>query len=198
MPIKYLALHTPFSSVESWQGYGLKPDERRLLKKDLGMWKAAHCASATAQALTGSSGLRNIPKFREFQYSEPWICQRCYHIWADARLRRHERSLNWQPSSFASRVRLYSTAKDDRSKVSRDDLPSRREGRRSLLSKRFSHLMDNFQANVFIAGQRLNDLTGYSGIEALKQDIELHGGLASHLPVIACLITARMGSPIHA
>lgn len=32
--------------------------------------------------------------------------------------------------------------------------------------------MDHLQSNIFIAGQRLNDLTGYSGIEALKKDIE--------------------------
>ena len=32
--------------------------------------------------------------------------------------------------------------------------------------------MDNVQSNIFIAGQRLNDLTGYSGIETLKRDIE--------------------------
>jgi len=32
--------------------------------------------------------------------------------------------------------------------------------------------MDNLQSNIFIAGQRLNDLTGYSGIEALKKEIE--------------------------
>ncbi|KAL9637174.1 MAG: hypothetical protein Q9164_002362 [Protoblastenia rupestris] len=32
--------------------------------------------------------------------------------------------------------------------------------------------MDHMQSNIFIAGQRLNDLTGYSGIEALKKDIE--------------------------
>ena len=35
--------------------------------------------------------------------------------------------------------------------------------------------MDHLQSNIFIAGQRLNDLTGYSGIEALKQDIEGQG-----------------------
>lgn len=40
------------------------------------------------------------------------------------------------------------------------------------MSKRFSHVMDHLQSNIFIAGQRLNDLTGYSGIEALKKDIE--------------------------
>ncbi|KAE8315467.1 sensitive to high expression protein 9-like protein, mitochondrial [Aspergillus transmontanensis] len=31
--------------------------------------------------------------------------------------------------------------------------------------------MDNLQSNIFVAGQRLNDLTGYSSIEALKKDI---------------------------
>jgi len=35
--------------------------------------------------------------------------------------------------------------------------------------------MDHLQSNIFIAGQRLNDLTGYSGIEALKKDIEEQG-----------------------
>jgi hypothetical protein len=58
----------------------------------------------------------------------------------------------------------------------RDELPSQEESRRSHLSKRFSHIMDNLQTNVFIAGQRLNDLTGYSGIEALKKEIEEQGG----------------------
>ncbi|KKZ60114.1 hypothetical protein EMCG_05139 [[Emmonsia] crescens] len=50
-------------------------------------------------------------------------------------------------------------------------LPSQIEKRRSDLSKQFTRLMDNMQSNIFIAGQRLNDLTGYSGIEKLKQDI---------------------------
>ncbi|MCJ1408234.1 sensitivity to high expression protein she9 [Ptychographa xylographoides] len=52
------------------------------------------------------------------------------------------------------------------------ELPSQEESRRSHVAKRFSHVMDNVQSNIFIAGQRLNDLTGYSGIEALKNDIE--------------------------
>ena len=51
------------------------------------------------------------------------------------------------------------------------ELPSAEEGRRSLVTKRFSHLMDNLQGNIFIASQRINDLTGYSGIEALKSRI---------------------------
>ncbi|KAB8235791.1 putative mitochondrion biogenesis protein (She9) [Aspergillus alliaceus] len=50
-------------------------------------------------------------------------------------------------------------------------LPSYLENRRSQLSKQFTNMMDNLQSNVFVAGQRLNDLTGYSSIEALKKDI---------------------------
>ena len=33
--------------------------------------------------------------------------------------------------------------------------------------------MDNMQTSLFTASQRLNDLTGYSGIEALRQEIEM-------------------------
>ena len=57
----------------------------------------------------------------------------------------------------------------------RTDLPSQEEGRRSHISKSFTRVMDHLQSNIFIAGQRLNDLTGYSGIEALKKDIERQG-----------------------
>lgn len=56
-----------------------------------------------------------------------------------------------------------------------ESLPSEEEGRRSNFSKQFSSVMDNLQSNVFIAGQRLNDLTGYSAIEALKRDIQEQG-----------------------
>lgn len=51
-------------------------------------------------------------------------------------------------------------------------LPSYLENRRSRYSKQFTEMMDNLQSNVFVAGQRLNDLTGYSSIEALKKEIE--------------------------
>jgi sensitive to high expression protein 9 len=54
-------------------------------------------------------------------------------------------------------------------------LPSYLESRRSQMSKQFSTMMDNLQSNVFVAGQRLNDLTGYSSIEALKNDIQFQG-----------------------
>ncbi|KAL4807852.1 Mdm33 family-domain-containing protein [Aspergillus unguis] len=50
-------------------------------------------------------------------------------------------------------------------------LPSYIDERRSQFSKQFATLMDNLQSNVFVAGQRLNDLTGYSSIEALKRAI---------------------------
>ena len=51
------------------------------------------------------------------------------------------------------------------------DLPSAEAGRRLAVTKRFSHIMDHLQGNIFIASQRINDLTGYSGIEALKSRI---------------------------
>ena len=65
----------------------------------------------------------------------------------------------------------------DNAEEQRQHLPSQKESQRSHISRRFSHLMDNLQGNIFIAGQRLNDLTGYSGIEALKKDIEEQGPL---------------------
>lgn len=48
------------------------------------------------------------------------------------------------------------------------ELPSTLESRRLAVTKKLSHLMDHLQGNIFIASQRINDLTGYSGIEALK------------------------------
>ncbi|KIW33356.1 uncharacterized protein PV07_00213 [Cladophialophora immunda] len=51
-------------------------------------------------------------------------------------------------------------------------LPSAISSRYTDLQQRFAHFMDNFQTHVFTASRRLNDLTGYSGIETLKADIE--------------------------
>ncbi|KFZ14647.1 hypothetical protein V501_03146 [Pseudogymnoascus sp. VKM F-4519 (FW-2642)] len=54
------------------------------------------------------------------------------------------------------------------------ELPSATERRRSHISKRLTNIMDNLQGNIFLASQHLNDLTGYSGIEALKRTITAH------------------------
>lgn len=70
--------------------------------------------------------------------------------------------------------------KQDLNTLEEDNLPSDAERRRSQLSKKFTDLMDNIQGNVFIAGQKLNDLTGYSGIEKLKRAIETQG-ILSHV-----------------
>ncbi|KIX08452.1 uncharacterized protein Z518_03108 [Rhinocladiella mackenziei CBS 650.93] len=51
-------------------------------------------------------------------------------------------------------------------------LPSDSSSRYSNLRNRFTDFMDNFQTHIFTASRRLNDLTGYSGIEALKNEIE--------------------------
>ncbi|KAL6249351.1 sensitivity to high expression protein she9 [Rhinocladiella similis] len=51
-------------------------------------------------------------------------------------------------------------------------LPSDSSSRYSHIRRRFTDFMDNFQTHVFVASRRLNDLTGYSGIEELKHEIE--------------------------
>ncbi|KAG5935118.1 hypothetical protein E4U53_000505 [Claviceps sorghi] len=53
------------------------------------------------------------------------------------------------------------------------ELPSETDSRRSNLNQRFSHVMDNVQARVLTASQTLNDITGYSAIEAIKNENEL-------------------------
>ena len=119
----------------------------------------------------------------------PWVCQQCcysynnqYILWPRAAT--SASTFNYDRTAFVKKPRareawLSTTSKrptnDDGAQSSRKDLPSQEEGRRSQVSKRFSHVMDHLQSNVFIAGQRLNDLTGYSGIEALKKDIEEQG-----------------------
>lgn len=50
------------------------------------------------------------------------------------------------------------------------NLPSAAESRRSALNAKFSAVMDNLQARALTASQTLNDVTGYSSIEAIKRD----------------------------
>jgi len=65
-----------------------------------------------------------------------------------------------------------STAEAVKAEGARKSLPSDLSSRYSQLRQRFTHFMDDFQSHLFVASQRLNDLTGYSGIEALKKEIE--------------------------
>ncbi|KAK1249498.1 hypothetical protein MKX07_003014 [Trichoderma sp. CBMAI-0711] len=52
------------------------------------------------------------------------------------------------------------------------ELPSISEERRSALNKRFSGLMDNLQSKVLNASQKLNEITGYTSIDAIKMENE--------------------------
>ena len=83
-------------------------------------------------------------------------------------------------SKLLIRERSSTSGADNAPNAPRSELPSHEEGRRSHISKSFTRVMDHLQSNIFIAGQRLNDLTGYSGIEALKRDIEIQGQHESH------------------
>ncbi|KAK9459734.1 Mdm33 family-domain-containing protein [Lipomyces oligophaga] len=55
-----------------------------------------------------------------------------------------------------------------------NDLPSQIESRRSSIMKDISRRLDILQAAFFSAGKTLNEITGYSDIEKLKQNIERH------------------------
>ncbi|KAJ5342329.1 hypothetical protein N7541_011453 [Penicillium brevicompactum] len=78
------------------------------------------------------------------------------------------------PKSTQSQQEEVKSAPKEESTRNSGGLPSYLESRRSKWSKQFDTAMDNLQSNVFVAGQRLNDLTGYSSIEALKNDIQFH------------------------
>ena len=121
--------------------------------------------------------------------SGPWICQQCRNKstyraillprQTCSRRRTVEASLKWRNEyglsrSFSTSHRAYEESITTKSSE-QHELPSKQEFRRSKASKQLSHMMDNIQSNVFVAGQRLNDLTGYSAIEALKKEIEVQG-----------------------
>ena len=120
-----------------------------------------------------------------YQTSPSWICEQCSNrncsfiaLKEAANPLRKSTAFPIRPRTVRLRA-LSSSCRRRDSANSRDDLPSKEEGRRSPTSKRFDHLMDNIQANIFTASQRLNDLTGYSGIEALKKEIEQQGSFIS-------------------
>ena len=82
--------------------------------------------------------------------------------------------------------RLYSTAKrPDPPPPSEDtappaaELPSAAESRRSPLARTLSGAMDGLQTRLLAASATLNDLTGYTAIEAIKTaNAQLEGALA--------------------
>ena len=113
--------------------------------------------------------LANVPSM--------WVCRQCQLRLLRPQAPAIAQGLSLRPFPFAARRRLSSSrhALWIPSSAPPDpdhDLPSAAESRRSAASKRVTHLLDSMQTNLFRASQRLNDLTGYSGIEALKQSIE--------------------------
>ncbi|KAL2177732.1 Mdm33 family-domain-containing protein [Thermothelomyces heterothallicus CBS 202.75] len=75
-----------------------------------------------------------------------------------------------QPSNPESKEPPGDSAPPEPESRSQDSsLPSFTETHRHPLSARFSTFMDNLQARVLTATQTINDLTGYSAIEAIKK-----------------------------
>lgn len=149
--------------------------------------RLSHSIRRTIDASTSSA-------FKVYSRPTPkWVCKRCC---LGVQEQRHYQQSQQLSTLFSQRhlsstrsthlpivnsdvvalqPRATSSGTDNGETTVRRDLPSQEEGRRSHIAKRFSHVMDHLQSNIFIAGQRLNDLTGYSGIEALKKDIEEQG-----------------------
>ncbi|RVD84955.1 uncharacterized protein DFL_003291 [Arthrobotrys flagrans] len=81
---------------------------------------------------------------------------------------------SFKPSTVA--VRQFTTSSPSRNEAKNNtpsELPSEKESKRFTIVKNLTSRLDHLQAAIFTAGQKINDLTGYSGIEALKKDIEL-------------------------
>ncbi|KAI1406769.1 Mdm33 family-domain-containing protein [Hypoxylon sp. FL1857] len=84
------------------------------------------------------------------------------------------------PASNQSPAPEQPPAKDQQPPSPDPDLPSTQNSRRSTLNRKLSSFMDRAQTTLFAASQRINDLTGYSGIETLKSQISaLESSLAS-------------------
>ncbi|CAD6499177.1 BgTH12-04829 [Blumeria graminis f. sp. triticale] len=95
----------------------------------------------------------------------------CHQSKLSAQFRRVNTSSKENPTSITT---LNDSSTSARTTQDHDTtLPSAEAGRRLAATKKFSHLMDHLQGNIFLASQRINDLTGYSGIEALKKRITI-------------------------
>lgn len=145
---------------------------------------ASNVLLRSSLSLPHQASASTLPSLRA---PKAWICDQCNKraissrkrsAWASYPTTRGARNDSRQDLFSLvgrPRSRTYSTRNDDGAGRTRKELPSHEESRQSLFYKRFSSMMDHAQSNIFIAGQRLNDLTGYSGIEALKKDIEEQG-----------------------
>ncbi len=172
-----------------------------------------YASAPRSQALLKTLPRKSLLSRGQEQWSiRPWICQQCYHHNQRTAELRQGSKLRLAPTRktqtsrqaeilrvpfSTSRRRLESGEPSIETSKLRNDLPSQEEGRRSHLSKRISHIMDHLQSNIFIAGQRLNDLTGYSGIEALKKDIEQQGQLCPTIAARPTLTLCRGTRPDH-
>lgn len=69
-------------------------------------------------------------------------------------------------------IHNYSSAANEGNNNKSEPLPSEKDSQRSEVSKWMYDKMDKFQATIFTAGRTLNDITGYSSIETLRNSIQ--------------------------
>ncbi|KAL9029169.1 MAG: hypothetical protein Q9196_002563 [Gyalolechia fulgens] len=135
--------------------------------------------------------IRNGELQRGASIRPQWVCYRCQSRLAKAihpviRTRSHSSQKDifqiTVSNPFSSTSRQHETPPDTRSETpprtepssssaSSSHLPSHAESLRSPLSRRLTHLLDHLQNSTISATQHLNTLTGYTGIESLKNSI---------------------------
>lgn len=68
----------------------------------------------------------------------------------------------------------YATSNEINENIQKEigNLPSQKETKRYQISKKLEEYLDSLQDTIFTASQKLNDVTGYSSIEKLKESIQ--------------------------
>ncbi|EPS32325.1 hypothetical protein PDE_07285 [Penicillium oxalicum 114-2] len=137
------------------------PDEKDKISDELGRVNEHSAAGIVSDGVPDSNAAAGTPHKSSSEQDSTSSWQAQMKIENEA-----------SPEGTAAEQKKQSTPSWSTLSSSAGGLPSYLENRRSQLSKQFTTMMDTMQANVFVAGQRLNDLTGYSAIEVLKKDIE--------------------------
>ncbi|RCI10642.1 hypothetical protein L249_4442 [Ophiocordyceps polyrhachis-furcata BCC 54312] len=118
-------------------------------------------SAATSDGRSLELHLPSMPPFGRVVVRTAWS-----PIWQGAStwLPRTRLSYTSQPSSPSP-----ADAKNN-SEAAESELPSAKDHRRSTLNRKLSNVMDDLQSRVLTASHTLNDITGYSAIEAIKMD----------------------------
>lgn len=172
------------NDVASWAPIGTGPRRKAeaVLKTEMqqfgrpaarAVWRQGRLGlERTARSHNAPSGESRSALFR------PTTCLQCYMRVLNVPARFYSSQLpskDTQPPVDQTPSRTADPSIDSSANINQKaayELPSTTDSRRSNVNQEFSRIMDNLQARVLNASQTLNDITGYSGIEAIKRENE--------------------------